>query len=143
MGVVAAASCAVALLVPWVAVGRREFSSLDLIAAASALEVVSGDRERLVLAAWMVVPVLVAAAFVFAAVGRRRPLALVLVPLGPISAVVLVAMARAPAIRTLWGLWFSLTAGVAGSVAGVALLWPPRRRHTSVRAVDGAADGGR
>ena len=131
MLVLALGGASMVLLTPWVALGRRRFSSLDLIAAASALEVVSGGRKRLVVAAWMVVPVLAATAFVLAAVGRRRPLGLVLVPLGPIYAVVALALVRAEPIRTLWGLWFAVAAGAAGSVAGVGLTWP--RRPTSRR----------
>ena len=127
-GVVTATLAATALLAPWVALGSRRFSSLDLISSASAFELIEGRRKTLVLAAWMLVPVLVAASYVFAAIGRRRLLAGALAPLGPVYAVAFAALAARSPLRTQWGVYLGVISGAAATVIGLALLLPRRRR---------------
>jgi len=131
VGVVASTLAAAALLSPWVALGSRRFSSLDLISSASALELVEGRRKLMVLAAWMIVPVFTAASYVLAALGRWRLWACALLPIGPTYALGLVATASRSPLRTQWGLHLGTAAGATATLVGVVLLVGARarRRH--------------
>lgn len=115
-----------ALLGPWAALGSRRFTSLDLISSASALDLIDGRRKQLVLAAWMVVPALVAAGYVLAALRRWLLLAPAFIALGPTYAAALVALRSRSTLRTLWGLHMGVAAAAATTIVGVALLVPRR-----------------
>ncbi len=71
---VAGVATACSLLLPWFHVGGPPRSTLEVIAAAGALDVIEGRTRALVVAAWTVVPVSVALAL-FAAAARRARLA--------------------------------------------------------------------
>lgn len=126
VGVVASTVAAAALLGPWVALGTRSFSSLDLISSASALELVQGRRKTMVLVGWMVVPTLTAAGYVLAALGRRRLLAAALAPIGPVYAAILVTLESRSPLQILWGLRLGTAAGAIATVAALALVVPGR-----------------
>lgn len=115
-----------ALLGPWAALGRRRFTSLDLISSASALEVIEGRTKQYVLAAWMVIPVLTAAGYVLAAVSRWRLLAVAFVLAGPTYAAALLAIRWRSPLRTLWALHLGVAAAVVTSLIGLVLLLQAR-----------------
>jgi len=110
--------------------GRRRFSSLDLIGSASALDLIDGNRKQFVLAAWMVIPVLTAAGYVLAAVGRHRLLALPYLLMGPTYLAALQAVRSRPPLRPLWSLHLGVTAAVATTLIGVGLLLTHARPST-------------
>ena len=112
----------VALLGPWAALGRRRFSSLDLISSASALELIDGRRKQLVLAAWMVIPALTAAGYVLAAIGRWRAWAWTLALTGPTYLVALLAIRARSPLRTLWALHLGVAAALATTAIALIVL---------------------
>lgn len=121
-GVVASSLAAAALLLPWVALGRREFSSLDIISTASALEIIEGRQKHIVVACWMIIPVLVAVGYVLAATAHRRAFACSLLPLGPIYLAAILGISSNTPVVVRWGLQLGVVAGVVSTLLGVLIL---------------------
>ena len=65
----------VCLVLPWVRVGTRDRSSIDLIGSAGALDIIEGATKAIVILLWFLLPLLVAAAMLALAAGRTRLLA--------------------------------------------------------------------
>lgn len=122
VGVVAALAATAALVLPWVSLGKRHLSSIDLVATASAFEVVTGLRKGLVLAAWMLLPTLTAIGLILASLRHHRWLAATLAPFGVLYAAILVAMPENLPLRFEWGLWFGLGSGILATIVAVGLL---------------------
>lgn len=112
----------VALLGPWAALGRRRFTSLDLISSASALDLIDGDRKQLVLAAWMVIPALTAACYVLAALGRWRAWAWAIACTGPVYVMALLAVRSRSPLRTLWALHLGVAAALTTTTIALTVL---------------------
>jgi len=121
-GVLASSVAAGSLLLPWVSLGRRQFSSLDLVSTASALDIIEGGQKRLVLVCWMMVPALAAAGYLLAALGRHRMFGCALLPLGPIYIVVAFGMSTNTPATADWGLQLGVAAGAFCTVIGVLLV---------------------
>lgn len=104
------------LLLPWFVVGGKSRSSIDLLASANALEVLTGPTKVAVVGAWLLVPVVQAIAMVVGASGRRRASALCVVPVAVATLIAVAAGAVSGVVSLAWG------AGVGAVFAAVALL---------------------
>lgn len=113
---------AVSLVLPWVRIGNRSRSSIDLIGSAGTLEVIEGSVRLAVVAVWFLVPVIVAAAMVAGAGHRLRLSALLLVPLGPILAGVVILAWIVAEDALIWGAYLSAVLAIATSVLAIGVL---------------------
>ena len=127
----AGAATALSLVLPWVRVGGRSRSSIDLIGSAGALDVIEGGVRVAVVATWFLVPALVSVAMLAAAADRPRAAALSLLPLGPgLLAVVAVATLSARSVL-VWGAYLTAVAAVVTTVLAVVVLRRLRAESTS------------
>lgn len=116
------AATALSLMLPWLRVGGRSRSSIDLIGSAGALDVIEGGVRFAVVATWFLVPGLVAFSMLAAAAGRLRACAFALLPLGP-GLVAVVAGAVLTAGRLLvWGAYVTAVGAVVTTVFAVVVL---------------------
>lgn len=110
------------LVLPWVRLGSRDRSSIDLIGSAGALDVIEGATKAIVVVLWFLLPVLVAAAMLALAAGRHRLLALLLVPLGPLIGLVVLVLLRVAGGVVVWGAWLSAAFAVGASASAIMVL---------------------
>ena len=123
---IAGGAAAVALVLPWVRIGGRTRSSIDLIGSAGALELIEGGVRVAVVSTWLLVPVLVAGAMLAGAADRLGLCAALLLPLGPLLAGVIVLAAVRAGDLLVWGAY--LTAACAVTATALASLLLGRRR---------------
>ncbi len=125
------AATAVSLVLPWLRIGSRNRSSIDLIGSAGALDVIDGSVRVAVVATWFLVPLLAAAAMLAGAAGRHRLASGLLVPLAPTLAGVVILGWAVAGDGLAWGAY--LTAALALTTGGLAtfLLWSNRRPSTA------------
>ncbi len=109
------------LLLPWMRSGQIDYSTVDLLSSASALDLIGGTREVLILTAWFGLVLLAAGVLVAAAWGRRRVAALLGLPVGPsmVSAWLVVASTPFP-VR--WGAHLAVVFGLTATVVASVLL---------------------
>lgn len=113
VGVVAA----LGLLLPWARTGDRSRSSIDLLASATALDVVSGWQRLAMFIGWFGVVVAAAAALLLVAWDRPRLAAGATVFVGVALVLAFVALAASP-FGLAWGAWFSSGLGLVASIGG-------------------------
>lgn len=138
VGTVAATVTVAALHAPWGRSGRVDRTSLEILASAASVEVITGWTRWLALMAWWAVTVLVAASFVGRVVGRRRLadgcLVGLVVPVGVLGALV----ASSPVLATRWGLVVAVVSAAGAGVCGGVAAW---RDVTAAKGRDGGRDG--
>lgn len=127
----AGAATALSLVLPWVRVGGRSRSSIDLIGSAGALDVIEGGVRVAVVATWFLVPALVSVAMLAAAADRPRAAALSLLPLGPGLLAVVAAAALSARSVLVWGAYLTAVAAVVTTVLAVVVLRRLRAESTS------------
>lgn len=112
----------VCLVLPWVRLGVRSRSSIDLIASAGALDVITGPTKLVVVLLWLVLPILAAAAIVALAAQRTGLMAGFLLPIGPVIGLVMALLILVAPTSVVWGAWLSAGFGLVASVLAVVLL---------------------
>ena len=125
MPAAAAAASVLCLLAPWVRSGQVDRSTIDLLASASALDLLDGRNEFAALAAWYSLPVLAAGAVIAAGWHRRRLTAGFSLPIGPLMLLALWAVAASP-FTTRWGAWLGALLGLLASFLASWLLIEPK-----------------
>lgn len=111
---------AVTLVLPWIRLGGRTRSSIELIGSLGALDVIEGSVKVAVIIGWFVVPVLVGTAMLTAAAGKLRLSASLLIPLGPILAGTVLFVLFVESDVLAWGAY--LTALFALVATGSAIM---------------------
>ena len=112
----------ICLVLPWVRVGTRDRSSIDLIGSAGALDIIEGATKAIVILLWFLLPLLVAAAMLALAAGRTRLLAWLLLPLGPILGAIVVLLLVVAGDVVVWGAWLSAAFAVGASASAIMVL---------------------
>lgn len=112
----------VCLVLPWVRVGTRDRSSIDLIGSAGALDIIEGATKAVVILLWFLLPLLVAAAMLALAAGRTQLLAWLLLPLGPILGAIVVLLLAVAGDVVVWGAWLSAAFAVGASASAIMVL---------------------
>ncbi len=126
---VPAIASVLSLLAPWVYLGSRGRSSIDLIASAGAIDLIEGPTRLAVVLAWLLAPLLAAGATIAAAANRPRLAAAVVAPLGPFLGVVAAVVVIGLGELAGWGAWLCATLAVVTTVAAVVVMakGPARR----------------
>lgn len=96
----------VSLVLPWFEILGNTRSSIDLISSAGALDVIDGLAKVLVIAGWLLAPVLVSVAMFAGAAGKHRLSAVLLLPIGILLLVVFLIGAAVGEIGVAWGAVF-------------------------------------
>lgn len=122
LSVLAAIASAVCLVLPWIRMGARDRSSIDLIGSAGALDIIEGTTKVVVVLLWFALPLLVAGAVLALAAQRRRLMAGLLLPLGPILGLIVGVLVRALPEAVVWGAWLSAGFAVAASALALAVI---------------------
>ena len=122
MATIAGTAAAVALVLPWVRTGDRSRSSIDLIGTAGALDVIEGSVRTGVVITWFLVPVLVAGAMLAGAADRLRLCAVLLVPLGPLLAGVILVAALRAGDGLVWGAYLTGACSAAATTLAAVVL---------------------
>jgi len=112
----------VCLVLPWVRVGSRDRSSIDLIGSAGALDIIEGATKAIVVLLWFLLPVLVAAAMLSLAAGRIRLLGWLLLPLGLILGAIVLLLLIVAGDVVVWGAWLSAAFAVGASASAIMVL---------------------
>ena len=116
------------LLAPWMRSGSVDRSSIEVLSSASALQVLGGTREWLVLAAWVALPIAAALVLVAAAWGSVRLSSVAALPIGPSMVVALVAVQSSP-FDVLWGAWLGASLGLTATVLASLILIDGMKRR--------------
>ncbi len=112
----------ICLVLPWVRVGSRDRSSIDMIGSAGALDIIEGATKAIVVLLWFLLPVLVAAAMLSLAAGRIRLLGWLLVPLGLILGAIVLLLLIVAGDVVIWGAWLSAAFAVGASASAIMVL---------------------
>ncbi|RMH71179.1 MAG: hypothetical protein D6683_14740 [Actinomyces sp.] len=138
MGAAAGILTVVALHAPWARSGRVDRTSLDLLASAGSVGVITGWVQTLALFAWWMVTLLVAGSSVARVAGRARlaDQLLVLLP-APVVALA-VAVARSEVVTARWGLVTAVLAASAAALCAGVASW----RDATAAETGGYGDGG-
>ncbi len=100
----------VSLVLPWLAIGSAPArSSIDLIGSLNALDVVDGISRALIVGAWLLIPVAIAAALLLGASGRTRMASGVVLAVSVLVVFAALAVVLSEPIGIGWG-------GVLGAV---------------------------
>ena len=110
----------VSLVLPWFDILGAQRSSIDILRSASALDVIEGSLAVVVIGGWLLAPVLVSIAMFVAASGRHSIAALLLLPVGLATIVVVGAGLFVDEIGLVWGAFVGLIAALVAS--GLALV---------------------
>jgi hypothetical protein len=119
---VTVAACLAVLAVaflPWVRSGRVDRHAFAVARTARNLGVVDTGAERALLLTYVLMPMLVAGAWLAAALARRRLLAVLAAVIGVVAIAAGIVVLSSP-VRTGPGAWASI---VAGSVALAGAAW--------------------
>ena len=117
----ASVAAALALVGPWARSGTVDRSSIELLASAGALDVLSNRDHVIAVGSWYLVVLLAAGALLGAAWDRRRLTAVLVIPIGPAMAVAWWIVAAAP-LTVRWGAPVGTMLGLTATGAGVLLL---------------------
>lgn len=120
-----AVAAAVSLLAPWARSGRADRSSIELLATAGALDVLSTPQRVLAITGWYLVVAGAAASLIAAAWDRRSAAAALALPAGPALLIAWVIVGRSP-LGVRWGAPLGAALGVTATMAGVLVLMGPR-----------------
>lgn len=112
----------ICLLLPWVRVGSRDRSSIDLIGSAGALDIVEGATKAVVVLLWFLLPMLVAAAMLSLAAGRLRLVGWLLLPLGLVLGAIVLLLLVVAGDVVVWGAWLSAAFAVGASASAIMVL---------------------
>ena len=129
---ISAVMAAVGLLLPWAGSGTQSRSTIELLASASALDVLSGPQQILLIGAWLAIVVLAAAGLVAVAWHRVERAVPCFVALGPALVVTALVIRRSP-LAVEWGAYVSSALGLVASVGSAALLAGGRGREGAIR----------
>lgn len=124
VALVAAFLAVVSLVLPWFVIVGRARSSIDLISSASALDVIEGGVKTLVIAGWLISPLLVSISMLVAASGRHRLAAGLILPitLGIVAAFVVGIFVDA--IGLAWGALFGTGFAIIAAIFAMMVLVP-------------------
>lgn len=117
---------ATSLVLPWFTISGRSRSSADLLSSASALDVIDGGVKVVVIGGWLLAPVLVATAMLFAAAGRHRLAAVLLSPVVVLTLLVAGIGLVVDAVDLAWGAFFGAVFALVASVCAIMVLVTPR-----------------
>lgn len=131
-GLVAGFFTVVSLVLPWFDILGRDRSSIDILRSASVLDVIEGAVLVVVIAGWLLAPILVSAAMLFAAAGRHRISALLLLPVGLVTVLVVGAGAVIYEVGLAWGAFVGALSAIVASILAIMVLVGVRQ--TSSRA---------
>ena len=124
IGVVAAFS----LLLPWARSGDRTRSTVELMASATALDLVTGWQRVAMFVGWLVVVIAAAAGLALVAWDRPRLGAMATAWVGPALALAVAAVVASP-LGLAWGGWLGSGLGATASIgSGLVVL-----THVSTR----------
>jgi hypothetical protein len=110
------------LFAPWLRLGGRSMSTVDLMTAATIFDLLDDRASVLVVVAWLAVPVMAATAILGIAARRPRLVASALVPLGPLVVVSSLVLNAQLGGTVLWGEWAAAAMAVLGTVVAVGAL---------------------
>jgi hypothetical protein len=127
VAIVAGFAAAVTLVLPWIRIGSRARSSIDLIGSLGALDVIEGATKFAVVLAWLLTPVLVAAAMLVGASGRYRLSAALLAPLGLLLGGIVLLVFFVAGDTLAWGAYLTAVCAIAASVFALLVLVRLRR----------------
>jgi len=125
--IVAGFAAAVTLVLPWIRVGSSARSSIDLIGSLGALDVIEGATKVAVVLAWLLTPILVAAAMLLGASGRYRLSAALLAPLGLLLGGIVLLVFFVAGDTLAWGAYLTAVCAIAASVFALLVLVRLRR----------------
>lgn len=129
---IAAVTAAGALLLPWAGSGARTRSTIELLAATSALDVLSAPHRWLLVTAWFGVVVVAAAGLWSVAHERLRWGAACFAVLGPALVATSIVIRRSP-FSLEWGAYVASGFGLAASIGGGAVLAGVGSRQDTAR----------
>ena len=109
----------ISLVLPWFDLLGKQRSSIDILSSASALDVIDGFVKVVVLAGWLLAPLLVAIAMPLAASGRHRAAAALLVPVGIVVFAAALFGALVDDIDIVWGAIFGAVFAATASVFAI------------------------
>jgi hypothetical protein len=109
----------ISLVLPWFDLLGKQRSSIDILSSASALDVIDGFLKVVVVAGWLLAPVLVAIAMPLAASGRHRAAAALLVPVGIVVFAAALFGALVDDIDIVWGAIFGAVCAAMASVFAI------------------------
>ena len=125
-GLVAGFLTVISLVLPWFDILGRERSSIDILRSASVLDVIEGGLKVVVISGWLLAPVVVSAAMLLAASGRHRTAALLLLPVGLITVLVVGAGFIVDEVGLAWGAFVGLLSALPASILAMMVLASPR-----------------
>ena len=125
-GLVAGFFTVLSLVLPWFDILGRERSSIDILRSASVLAVIEGSLKVAVIFGWLLAPVPVSAAMFLAASGRHRMAAVLLLPVGAMTMLVVGASLVVDEIGLAWGAFVGLGSALAAFILAVMVLLSPR-----------------
>ena len=134
-GLVAGFFTVISLVLPWFDILGRNRSSIDIVRSASVLDVIEGAVKVLVIAGWLLAPVLVSAAMFLAASGRHRIAAFLLLPVGLVTVLVVGAGLVVDEVGLAWGAFVGLISAIAASILAIMVLVSPRPTHATARSI--------
>ena len=114
------------LVLPWFGILGRQRSSIDILRSASVLDVIEGPIKIAVIAGWLLAPILVSSAMLFAASGRRRIAASMLLPVGIVTVLIVGAGSVIDEVDLVWGAFVGLVAAAVASALAILVLLAPR-----------------
>lgn len=115
-------AAAVTLVFPWIRIGGRARSSIELIGSLGALDVIEGATKFAVVLAWLLTPVLVAAAMLLGASGRYRMSAALLAPLGLLLGGIVLLVFVVAGDTLAWGAYLTVVCAIAASIFALLVL---------------------
>lgn len=125
-GLVAGFFTVLSLVLPWFDILGRERSSIDILRSASVLDVIEGSLKVAVIFGWLLAPITVSAAMFLAASGRHRMAAVLLLPVGAMTMLVVGASLVVDEIGLAWGAFVGLGSALAAFILAVMVLLSPR-----------------
>ncbi len=125
-GLVAGFLAVTSLVLPWFDLLGRERSSIDILRSASALDVLEGSVKVVVIGGWLLAPISVSAAMLLAASGRHRISAMLLLPVGAITILIVGASFFVDEVELAWGAFIGLLSALTASILAIMVLTRPR-----------------
>lgn len=127
-GLVAGFITVLTLVLPWFDVLGRQRSSIDIIRSASILDVIEGWVRVLVIIGWLLAPILVSIAMFVAAAGKHRTSAILLLPVGLTTVLIVGAGLVISEVDLAWGAFVGLLSAICTSILAIMVISnrPPR-----------------
>lgn len=130
-----AAACGIGAIVsligPWVRIGAASYSTIDLIGAAGALDLISGAVRIAVVFVWFIAPLLGAATLLLLAARRPRLAAIASAVIGLLILVPAVLLLTTFSGGIAWGVFVGGGLGAVGSMSAATYLVMPDSTKTS------------